>query len=326
MSVKHSPLGILLANTGTPAAPTPQAVRRYLAQFLSDGRVIDYPRWLWLPLLHGVILNTRPRRSARLYRRIWTPEGSPLLTIGLSLAEKLAAAVTAQLSRPVDVIAGMRYGEPSIPVGLRQLRASGVGDILILPLFPQYSTTTTASIFDAVFAELSTWGWIPSLKTISDYHAHPAYIRVLADQIRRGGDAEKLLFSYHGIPQRYVREGDPYAEQCQSTTELLVRELGLEPGGWEAAYQSRFGPEAWVKPYVDELLDQWGRAGLSGLRVVCPGFAVDCLETIDEIGREGKEIFQSAGGGSFQYIPALNDSDAHVNALVEIILDYGRLG
>lgn len=313
-------VGILLANTGTPAAPTAWAVRRFLAQFLADPRVIDYPRWFWLPLLHGIILNTRPRRSARLYRRIWTDEGSPLLVIGLSLAEKLAVALNAQLPRSVYVVSGMRYGEPSIAAALRRLRALGAQELLILPLFPQYSTTTSATLLDAVFAELSTWHWIPPVRTISDYHAHPAYIRALAEQIRMVSPGEKILFSYHGIPQRYVDEGDPYAGQCQRTTELLVEQLGLEPESWSAACQSRFGPEVWLQPYTNECVAQWGHAGLSSLRVICPGFAVDCLETLNEIGHEAKEAFQQAGGGEFEYIPALNDSVVHVEALVKIIL------
>ncbi|MEN8171501.1 MAG: ferrochelatase [Chloroflexota bacterium] len=321
MQTKPAPLGILLANTGTPSAPTARAVRRFLAQFLSDQRVIDYARWFWLPLLYGVILNTRPRRSARLYERVWTADGSPLLTISLSLEKKLSAAVSGQLTRPVFVSTGMRYGEPSIPNGLRSLRDQGAKQYLILPLFPQYSSATTASTFDAVFSELQTWAWIPPVKTISDYHHHPAYIRALAAQIRKSPPSEKILFSFHGIPERYVKKGDPYADQCQRTTQLLAAELDLEPESWKAAYQSRFGPEPWTQPYTEKVLTQWGSEGISNLKVVCPGFAADCLETLDEIANEGKEIFQGAGGGDFEYIPALNDQDLHIEALTEIILD-----
>ncbi len=318
--------GILLLNTGTPDAPTPSGVRRFLAQMLSDRRVIDYPRWLWLPLLYGVILNVRPQRSARLYQRIWSPDGSPLLTLTRSLCDKLRAALAAHSLGSVHVEFAMRYGNPSIPDVLALFQRSGIERFVILPLFPQYSGTTTGTILEQVFETFDSWRWMPEIRVINDYHDHPAYINALVESIcsSQNDHAGKWLFSFHGIPQRYVRAGDPYPAQCQRTASLMAEKLGLEPERWQVAFQSRFGPEEWTQPYTDRVLGSWGEAGVSGLRVICPGFAVDCLETLDEINHEGRRTFQNSGGGAFEYVPALNDTTGHVQALTEIILQSGN--
>jgi len=316
----------LLINTGTPDAPTPSAVRRFLAQFLTDRRVIDYPRWLWLPLLYGVILNVRPRRSARLYQRIWTDEGSPILTITQRLREKLQNEIAERTSTPVQMEIGMRYGNPSIAEALGRMQKANVSKIVVFPMFPQYSETTTGTALAAVFEEIQTWSERPSLQVIRDYHDQPSFLTALTESIRQNGDGDgKLLFSFHGIPQRYVQAGDPYEEQCKRTAELVTERLNLEPGSWLLAFQSRFGPEAWLQPYTDQVFTAWGQAGLEQVRVVCPGFAIDCLETLDEIQNEGRHIFVGAGGMNFQYIPALNDSVLHVRAIADIITDVGNL-
>lgn len=321
-------IGILLANTGSPDAPTPPAVRRYLAQFLGDRRIIELPRWAWLPLLHGIILNVRPRRSARLYQRVWLPEGAPLLVYTRRLAASLAQRLATEAGGPYQVEIGMRYGSPSIAAGLRALRQAGAGQIIVLPLFPQYSATTSGTIFDAVFAELLTWRRIPGLRLVEAYFDHPAYLEAAASQIgahfNAQGAPDRLLFSFHGIPAGYAAQGDPYPDQCRATAAALARRLGLPPEGWQVSFQSRFGPQEWLRPYTHETLQELGRAGLKRLAVDCPGFAVECLETLDEIAHEGREMFLKAGGGQFEYLPALNDTSAHVQALKEIIL--GALG
>jgi ferrochelatase len=319
-------LGVLLANTGSPDAPTPAAVRRFLAEFLSDRRVIRYPRWVWLPLLHGVILRVRPRRSARLYQRLWGENGSPLIYTSQRLAAGLQAALRAAHSGEVFVAAGMRYGNPSIASALEELRLQGVTRLVVLPLFPQYSTATSAAMFDAAQAELRAWQPPPQTAFIEDYHAHPAWLDAFASHLRRESPAleGRLLFSFHGIPQSYVRRGDPYERQCRSSAEMLAQRLGLREDQWALAYQSRFGPEAWLQPYTADTLAAWGKAGLPRLSVACPGFAADCLETLVEIAIDGQETFQRAGGGEFRYLSALNDSPAHAAALAEIILPHVR--
>ena len=318
-------IGILLANTGTPDEPTPKAVRRYLAQFLSDADVIEFPRWVWLPVLHGVILRVRPRRSAGLYQRVWDERGSPLLYHTRDLAEKLQDALNAELTgADVHIAVGMRYGNPTIQSALRDLRDRGVTHLFILPLFPQYSNTTSGTIIKEVFRQLECWRWMPAVQTLSDYHDNVAYIHAVAACIRtywtQNPRGEKLLFSFHGIPQNYVEKGDPYQTQCLRSATLIADELGLAVGQWTVTFQSRFGPQEWLQPYTNETLTKLGSDGLTSLDVVCPGFAVDCLETVDEIGREGRRVFQEAGGGAFGYIPALNASDLHVQALREIVL------
>lgn len=319
-------LGILLINTGTPDEPTPTAVRRYLAHFLSDPRVIEFPRWLWLPILHGIILRVRPRRSARLYQRVWDERGSPLLYLTQDLAGKLQDALRAEIPEAsIHIAVGMRYGNPSIQSALAELRQKGARDLFILPLFPQYSDTTGGTMIKAVFDLLRGWRWVPNVQVVSDYHEHHAYIHAVAERLRahwaENPRAEKLLFSFHGIPRNYVEKGDPYESQCLHSAALIADELGLDQGAWQVVFQSRFGPQEWLQPYTDERFKELGGENLAALEVVCPGFAVDCLETVDEIAHEGRSVFQEAGGGEFRYIPALNDSDLHVTALQKIILE-----
>lgn len=319
-----SPIGILLTNTGSPSAPTPEALRPYLHQFLSDRRVVDYPRWLWGPILHGIILRTRPRRSARLYQKIWTPEGSPLVRI----AQRQADGVRKLLGEgdPVQMAIGMRYGEPSIARRLRELRGRGVSRFIIFPLFPQFTGATTSSTFDAVAEEIETWTENVEIQTIDNYHDHPAYLRALTASIWEAwaefGRPDRLLFSFHGIPDRYRRNGDPYREQCEATARGVASELHLNEDEWQIAFQSRFGPEPWLKPYTDETLTAWGQEGVRIAHVICPGFSADCLETVDEIGREARHTFLTAGGQDFHYIPALNDRPDHLAALTEILTDH----
>jgi ferrochelatase len=317
-------LGILLANTGTPDAPTPKAVRRFLAQFLADPRVIEFSRWFWLPLLHGIILRVRPRRSARLYQRVWDERGSPLLYHMQDLAEKVESELRARLPEAdLNATVGMRYGNPSIESALHELREKGATHFLVLPLFPQYSGTTSGTIIEAVFDILKSWRWVPNVSVLSDYHDHPAYIRSVTKSIRafwaKSEKPEKLLVSFHGIPVDYVDKGDPYEAHCLRTAELVADELSLNKDEWVATFQSRFGPQEWLQPYTDEVFEELGSEKLVSLDAVCPGFAVDCLETVDEIGHEGQAEFQNAGGGAFRYIPALNASDLHVEALCEIL-------
>lgn len=317
---------VLLVNLGTPSEPNAPALRRYLAEFLSDPRVIELPRAIWLPLLYGVILPFRAGRSALAYRQIWLPEGSPLRVhsgrLTTALDQSLAAANLA-----VKVRLAMRYGEPSIPAVLRQLHAEGLRRLMVLPLYPQYSATTTASVFDAVSEELGGWRWEPELRTISDYCHEPAWLDALADSIREHWRTQprgqRLLFSFHGIPHRYVRAGDPYFCQCQYSAREIATRLGLAPDQWQVCFQSRVGREEWLRPYTDEIVTQLAAKGLTQLDVVCPGFAVDCLETLEEIELRTKEAFIAAGGERLTYVPALNASNAHVVALDALVRRHG---
>lgn len=313
-----APTGLLLANTGTPEAPTARAVRRYLAEFLADPRVIRLPRRLWLPILHGIILNTRPARSARLYRRIWTDAGGPL---GVESA-KLTAAVGAHLGGGWRVELGMCYGWPSIREALEALQTAGCGCVVVLPLFPQYCTVTTEAVMDRVDAALGVMDWRPRLRAIQQYFDDAGYRAALVARIRahwlRHGEPDRLLMSFHGIPLSYVGPDNPYAEQCAATAGALARELGRREPYWAMAYQSKFGPGRWLEPATYEVLREWGAARVGRVHVVCPGFATDGLETLEEIALGGEEVFGRAGGGSYAYIPALNDAPEHVAALAAL--------
>lgn len=317
-----APTGILLANLGTPDAPTTPAVRRFLAEFLSDRRVVDLPRLLWLPILYGVILNIRPQRSARAYREIWTEAGSPLLVNTLSLARKLEAQVTALLGAPAAVATGMTYGNPSIAAALEELRARGASRVAVLPLYPQYSASTTESVFDRVAAALAASGWRPGLTHVRDYYNDNGHLSAVAGSLaaQRAAIAAgaHLLLSFHGLPQRYVDAGDPYASQCETTARLVAERLALPTGSWSLSYQSRVGRERWLMPYTEERLKELAAAGTRRLIACCPGFAVDCLETLEEIAMRGRETFLAAGGESFEYVPALNDGAAQVESLAQL--------
>jgi ferrochelatase len=317
---------VLLVNLGTPDAPTPGAVRRYLAEFLADPRVIELPKLLWFPLLHGVILPFRSRRSAKAYAQVWTEQGSPLATYSRSLSEKLHRAL-AEDGRPLGVHMAMRYGNPSIASVLRGLKDRGLRRLLVLPLYPQFSATTTATVFDAVVDELKRWRWQPEFRFITDYHREPAWLDAVADGVRQHwqthGRGDRLLFSFHGIPKRYFTAGDPYHCLCQFTAREVAERLQLPREAWELSFQSRVGKEEWLRPYTDETVAGLPAKGVRTLDVVCPGFAVDCLETIEEIAGENAEIFRHAGGNELRYIPALNDTDAHVGALTTLLHRQG---
>ncbi|MEK8090252.1 ferrochelatase [Thermithiobacillus plumbiphilus] len=313
--------GILLVNLGTPDAPTAPATRRYLKEFLSDPRVVEIPQAVWLPILNGVILNTRPARSAKLYRKIWLPEGSPLLVYSQRQAQKLAS-VLADGGTPVTVELGMRYGNPSIPDAMARLKAAGCDRILVLPLYPQYAASTTASTFDAVSRELTRYRRIPALRMVTRYPDHPGYIDALAASVREHwaahGKPERLLMSFHGLPKRSIDLGDPYYHECQLTGRLLADALDLPEDGYLITYQSRFGRAEWLQPYTVPTLEAWAKAGIKRVDVICPGFPADCLETLEEIAMGGKESFLAAGGEQFRYIPALNEREDWIAALARI--------
>ena len=317
-----APFGILLVNLGSPDAPSRRAVRRYLKEFLSDRRVVDAPRWLWWLILNGVILNIRPGKVAKAYASVWQDD-SPLRAISRRQASALHAELQTQLGMDIPVALGMTYGNPSLKSGLLELRKAGVSRVLVLPLYPQFSAATTGSVFDRVADALASCRHLPELRMVKDYHDHPGYIAALADSVRthwqRHGQAEKLVFSYHGLPQRFVELGDPYAVQCERTTRLLTAELGLSGPQWQHCYQSRFGREPWLQPYVDQWLEEQAKTGLKSVDLICPGFSADCLETLEEIAERGAHGFVEAGGERATYVPALNDNAAHIRFLAQLV-------
>jgi ferrochelatase len=324
MSASQSgPVGVLLSNLGSPPQPTAQAVRAFLAEFLWDPRVVDLPRPLWWLILHGVILRIRPARVARAYASVWSEEGSPLLAISCHQASALRAELDARLPGRCRLELAMRYGEPSIAGALQRLREAGCERILILPLYPQYSSSTSASTFDAVAQALMRGRWYPELRQVRDYHDDPGYIAALAASVREAwaehGRPDKLLVSLHGIPQRFADEGDSYPLQCAATASALAAELGLDADAWLLAFQSRFGREPWLQPYADKVLQQWGHDGIGHVQVICPGFSADCLETLEEIAEQNRGLFLAAGGKQFHYIAALNRRPDHIAALASLV-------
>lgn len=316
-------LGVLLVNLGTPSEPTTPAVRRYLAEFLGDSRVVELPRWLWWLVLNLVILRVRPARSAEAYRKIWTDEGSPLLLNSQRIAAGIAGRLAEGFGSGPAVELAMSYGEPSIPDALERLRRRNVRRLVVLPLYPQYSATTTATVFDRVTRALQTRRWVPELRFINQYHDEPTYIEAVAASIREHraahGSGRRLLFSFHGIPRRYFLDGDPYHCQAQKTARLVAERLGLEREDWLLSFQSRVGREEWLRPYTDETLQSWGAERLESVDVVCPGFSADCLETLEEIAMQNAELFEEAGGGRLSYIPALNDREDHIECLASLV-------
>ncbi|SIT68814.1 ferrochelatase [Ectothiorhodosinus mongolicus] len=321
-------LGILVTNLGTPDAPTRSALRRYLKQFLWDPRVVDAPRPLWWVILNGIILNTRPQKSAAKYASIWWEEGSPLLVITKRQQEGLQERLSASVPGPVKVAIAMRYGNPSIAAGLDELRRAGARRILILPMYPQYAASTTASTFDEVTNTLRQWRWVPEVRFVMSYHTDPHYIQSVANSIREywaeHGEADHLLFSFHGIPQKYLEEGDPYHCFCRATARLVTEKLGManDSDRWSVCFQSRFGKAQWLTPYTQETIKGLPAKGVKSLHVVCPGFSADCLETLEEIADEGEEDFLHAGGEKFGYIPALNARDDHMDAVAAVIQQH----
>ncbi len=314
----RSRTGVLLVNLGTPDAPTRGAVRRYLAEFLHDHRVVDLTRWIWCPVLHFLILPLRSGKVAHAYASIWGEDGSPLLALSRQLAEGVASALP-----EVELRLAMRYGNPSVPAMLRELEAAGCGRIVVLPLYPQYSASTTASSHDAVMRELLRWRCQPELVLLQDYHRDPAWVAAVAESVRAHwaaqGRGDRLLMSFHGLPQRFVAKGDPYAAQCRASAEAIAAALDLREGEWAMSYQSRFGREPWLQPYTDQTLEAWGRERAGVVDVLCPGFAVDCLETLEEIAVQNRKAYQAAGGTALRYIPALNAQPAHVAALAGLL-------
>lgn len=315
--------GVLLTNLGTPDAPRRKDLRRYLKQFLSDPRVVELPRPLWWLILNLVILNVRPGRSAAAYRKIWTEQGSPLLVNTRRVTEGLLADLDDHFPQRPLVKFAMRYGEPSIPSVLRQMYDAPLQRLLVLPMYPQYSGSTTGSTFDAVSRELRRWRWVPELRFVSSYHDHELYIDALAQRVHHAWNenhrGELLLMSFHGVPRRYLLKGDPYHCQCHATARLLAARLDLRDDQWKVVFQSRFGREPWLQPYCDETLASLPGRGVRRVDVVCPGFAVDCLETLEEIAMQNRELFEHSGGESFQYIPCLNDDPAHLDLMRKLI-------
>lgn len=316
-------MGVLMVNLGTPDAPTRAAVRRYLKEFLWDPRVVEMARPIWWLVLNGVILNTRPGRSAKAYQKVWTEQGSPLLSISGAQCDALTELLARRFGSEVPVALGMRYGNPSIQSALQELRAADVRQILVLPMYPQYSATTTASIFDAVTSELRNWRWLPELRFINHFHDEPAYIGALAASVRRHraefGSADKLLLSFHGIPEEYFHKGDPYFCECQKTGRLLAEALDLPADQWQISFQSRLGPKQWLQPYTDHTLEGLAREGVKSVQVLCPGFSADCLETLEEVAMEDRDIFLEGGGERYEYIPCLNDDAEHIAMLAGLV-------
>lgn len=318
-------VGVLVANLGTPDAPTKSALRTYLKDFLSDPRIIELPKILWQLLLRCIILNTRPAKISKLYKSIWTDKGSPLLAISKAQAEKLQVALNHNFGTPVHVALGMRIGNPSIKNALIELKEKSCSRIIILPMYGQYSSTTVGSALDAVFDELKTWRWIPELRTINQFHDDPGYINALTENIKnhwdKHGRSQKLLMSFHGMPMRYVLAGDPYHCHCHKTARLVAESLGLSKEDYIVTFQSQFGKEEWIKPATDQTLESWAKSGVKSVDVVCPGFIADCLETLEEIEEQNKEIFLENGGETYHYIPSVNDGDNFIKALTKIIAD-----
>ena len=328
-SAQSSKVGVLIAQLGTPAAPTAKALRPYLRQFLSDPRVIDLKWWKWLPILYLFILTRRPARSAKLYSRIWTDAGSPLLLTSQSQAEGLQQ----RLGENYRVILGMRYGEPSIEQAMARLQREEIERIVVLPMFPQFSCSTTASIYDAV--NQAAFGRrcplffdrrrrMPTLRFVPPYFEHPDYIDSLKIRVEEQVEAlgqvpDRYLITFHGVPARYVEEGDPYRRQCERTADLLAEALQLAPDQWRIGFQSRFGKEPWLEPYTEELLADFGREGLETLVVTCPGFTADCLETLDELGHEGQQQFSATGGGKLYLAPCVNHHPHWLDAMATIV-------
>jgi ferrochelatase len=314
--------GILLCNLGTPDAPRPAELRRYLKEFLSDPRVVEIPRLLWWMILNLIILRIRPRRSAKLYQSVWTEAGSPLMLY----SQGQVAAVKQRLAEKygdIPVVLGMRYGNPSMASAIKQLTDQNVRDIIVLPLYPQYAGATTGSTFDAIAKTFTKLRWVPELQFINGYHKSEGYLDALCTTIKRHieqhGQPDKFVFSYHGTPERYLKNGDPYHCFCHQTTRLVREKLGFDESQVMTTFQSRFGREPWLQPYTDKTLEQLPEDGVKHVAVICPGFSSDCLETIEEINMEARESFIESGGDQFHYIPCLNDDPVHIDALVSIL-------
>ncbi len=316
-------IGILLVNLGTPEEPTTSAVRRFLKQFLSDPRVIEYPRWLWWLILNGIILRIRPSRSAEAYRKIWTDDGSPLMLFSKEIAAGMQKELDQRLQGSANVELAMSYGDPSVDAAIDRLQAKGARRLIVLPMYPQYSGTTTASVIAAVARKLNRLRWVPETRFINQYHDEPGYIAALAASIRefwqQNGRGTQLMFSFHGVPRQTLLDGDPYHCQCQKTARLVAETLELGDDEWLLSFQSRVGREEWLRPYTDETIKKLGGRGMARLDVVCPGFSTDCLETLEEIAMQNAELFIESGGEELHYVPALNAREDHVSFLTDLV-------
>ncbi|MGL6124498.1 MAG: ferrochelatase [Shewanella sp.] len=318
-------VGVVLLNLGTPDEPTASAVRRYLAEFLADPRVVEIPKLVWMLILHGIILRVRPAKSAALYQKVWTASGSPLMDISLRQTAKLAEKLKAD-NHDVSVHLAMRYGNPSVASTLQTMHQNGIDKIVVLPLYPQYAGPTTGSAFDAIAAELCQWRYIPSLHFINTYHDNADFINALANSIKADfathGKPQKLVLSYHGMPERNLHLGDPYYCFCMKTTRLVTEKLGLGKNEFVMTFQSRFGKAKWLQPYTDATIKALPQEGVRDIAIVCPAFSADCLETLEEIVGENGHIFTEAGGDKFRYIAALNDDDAHITMMANLVKPY----
>jgi ferrochelatase len=318
-------VGILLANLGTPDAPTPKALRSYLGQFLMDRRIVEIPRFIWCWILHCIILVVRPKKSAEKYAQVWMKEGSPLLVHSQKQAQLLRGFLSQKVKSPFVIELGMSYGNPSMKTAIEKLKVQHCDKILLFPLFPQYAASSTAAVYDAVWKVLLKMRNVPAIRTVRHYHDHPAYIKALASSVNDywmiNGRPDKLVMSFHGVPRVHLDKGDPYHCECHKTARLLAESLGLSKDKYQVAFQSRFGKQEWLKPYFANVLEALGKANTKRIDVICPGFSSDCLETLEEIAIEGKHIFQSNGGGDYNYISALNENDAWIHAMTEIALE-----
>jgi protoporphyrin/coproporphyrin ferrochelatase len=319
-------IGILLLNLGTPDAPTTPALRRYLKQFLSDRRIVEIPRIVWWPILNGIILNTRPSKSAEKYAQIWTQDGSPLMFHTQRQARMLQGFLHEKIEQPYCVEFGMRYGNPSVASALEKLKVQNCDRILVIPLYPQYAASSSASALDAVWEALKHTRNVPEIRTVRHYHDHPGYIAALAASVREywmtHGRPDKLLMSFHGVPRFALDKGDPYHCECHKTGRLLAEALQLDQNRFQICFQSRFGRAEWLKPYFAPTLEELGKQKTERVDVICPGFSSDCLETLEEIAIEGKATFLKAGGKEYHYIPALNERDDWIHALSDIAVHH----
>ena len=317
---------VVLINLGTPEAPTEEAVREYLREFLSDPRVVTIPRFIWWFILNFIVLKKRPAISAKAYQAIWTDQGSPLMSNSKAIRDGLQNQADQQAAGEYEFTLAMRYGQPSISSAIEKIKQQGADKLIVLPLYPQYATSSTGTALEAFKQGYESWPDAPTSHSVVEYHADQAYIAALADSIQRSwadhGRAECLLMSFHGVPERTITEGDPYLAQCRQTAQLLADKLALKPAQWRLVFQSRFGRAKWIQPYCVETLQRLPQEGISSVDVVCPGFAADCLETLEEMALQNREVFMQAGGEGYRYIPALNDDVKHIGALFALVASH----
>ncbi len=318
-------IAVLLTNLGTPDKPETSPVRTYLQEFLSDPRIVEIPRFIWMCILHGIILRVRPKRSAAAYASIWSEDGSPLLVISKQQKAALKQRLEQNGFSNVEVELAMRYGNPSIASTLQEIREKGITRIVVLPLYPQYSSPTTGSTFDAIAQEISQWRWVPELHFINGYHKHPLFISAIANQINEfltQHKPQKIVFSYHGMPQQFLEQGDPYHCFCQQTTRLVMEQVNYPKDDAITCFQSRFGKAEWLKPYTDKTLEAFPEQGITDIAILSPAFSADCLETLEELQEENKELFEEAGGKSYHYIPCLNATPEHIDLIEDLVKPY----